>query len=55
MKRKWTEYSEKLDDFLANPDKLQQYTGKEYELLNIFINDTNGGQKQLSKQSFYNN
>jgi len=48
MKRKWTEYSEKLDDFLANPDKLQQYTGKEYELLNIFINDTNGGQKQLS-------
>jgi len=48
MKRKWTEYSEKLDDFLANPEKLTQVSGKEYELLNIFINDTNGGQKQLS-------
>ena len=49
MKRKCTEYSEKLDDFMANPDKLSQVEDKENELLNIFINDTNCVQKQLSK------
>jgi len=39
MKRKWVEYNEKLEDYLANKQKINTLDGKEYELLNLFVEE----------------
>lgn len=41
MKRKWVEYNEKLDDYLANTQKIDTINGKENELLNLLVEELN--------------
>lgn len=41
MKRKWTEYNERLDDYLSNTSKIEAIQGKENELLSILIEELN--------------
>jgi hypothetical protein len=53
MKRKWVEYNERLDDYLANTNKIESISGKENELLSILLDELTS-KRQESKFLTFN-